>query len=117
MSVVKMALLAGGMSLALATAAVAQAVEIGKAEGTDQWNLDSIPEGTGVIMATTMGAKATKMKIGKRGHALLLSARAAIELPAKTMIYRKDGKFYLVGDKKMPDNSMLFDKTKGWERD
>ncbi|MGH6742878.1 MAG: hypothetical protein ACREDY_28255 [Bradyrhizobium sp.] len=117
MSVVKMALLAGGMSVVLATAAFPQPVDIGKAEGTDQWNLDSIPEGTGVILATTVGAKATRMKIGRRGHALLLSARAAIELPARTMIYRKDGKFYLVGDKKMPDNSMLFDKTKGWERD
>jgi hypothetical protein len=112
-----MALLAGGTIVVLATAAFPQPVDIGKAEGTDQWNLDSIPEGTGVILATTIGAKATKMKIGRRGHALLLSARAAIELPARTMIYRKDGKFYVVGDKKMPDNSMLFDKTKGWERD
>jgi hypothetical protein len=120
MSAIKTALLAGGLVISLATAASAQAAEAAKTDKADvgeSWNLDSIPEGTGVMMATSKAGKATKMKIGKKGHAQLLAARAAIELPPKTMIYKKNGKLYLVGDKRMPDNTMLFDKTKGWDGD
>src|SRR4051812_42927677 len=117
MSAIKTALLVGGLSLALATSAFAQAGETGRAEGADQWNLDAIQEGTGVMMATTRGAKSTRMKIGKKGHASLTADKHAMELPAKTMIYKKGGKLYLVTDKKMPDNSMLFDRAKGWEAD
>jgi hypothetical protein len=117
MSVVKIALLAGGMSLALATGAFAQARETGAAESTDQWNLDTIPEGTGVMMATAKGTKSTKLKIGKKGHTQLMASKSAIELPSKTMIYKKNGKLYLVTDRKMPEGNMLFDQTKGWAGD
>jgi hypothetical protein len=116
MTVGKTALLAGGISLALATSAFAQAGETGKTDAPEQWNLETIPEGTGIMMANK-GAKATRLKIGKKGHAALLATRSAIELPAKTMIYRKDGKLYLVPDRKMPEGNMLFDKTKGWDGD
>lgn len=57
------------------------------------------------------------MKIGKKGHATLMASKVAMELPAQTMIYRKGGKLYLVTEKKMPDNTMLFDQSKGWEKD
>ena len=116
MTVGKIALLAGGLSLALATTAFAQSAEGGKTDAAEGWNLETIPEGTGIVMAN-IGAKATRLKIGKKGHAALLASRSAIELPAKTMIYRKDGKLYLVPDRKMPEGNMLFDKTKGWDGD
>ena len=123
MALVRIVLLAGGISFALAASAFAQAVEgskaaeTGKTESGEQWNLETIPEGTCVLMANGKGGKAIRIKIGKKGHAALLASRSAIELPAKTMIYRKDGKLYLVPDRKMPDSSMLFDKVKGWSRD
>jgi hypothetical protein len=116
MAVVKVALAAGGISLALATGALAQADRT-RANDIDAWNLTAIPEGTGIMMATASGAKSKTVKIGRKGHAALLASRSAIELPAKTMIYRKNGKVYLVTDRKMPDSTMLFDKAKGWAGD
>jgi len=117
MSLLKTALLAGGLSLTLATGASAQAGETGRAEAADQWNLDAIPEGTGVLVATAKGAKAAKIKIGRSGHGTLVASKSELELPAKTMIYKKNGMLYLVTDKKLPDNTMLFDQAKSWEGD
>jgi hypothetical protein len=117
MSAIKSAVLAAGISIALATSAFAQAGEGAKTDSSEQWNLETIPEGTGIVMANSKGGKAIRMKIGRKGHAALLASRSAIELPPKTMIYRKDGKLYLVPDRKMPEGYMLFDKTKGWDGD
>ena len=112
MSVVKKVLLAGGLSLALAATALAQG-ERGRDEGADQWNLGSIQEGQGVVLNAT--GRSARQKVGTKGHATLAAHR--VELPARTMIYKKGGKLYLVTDKKLPDNSMLFDQAKGWEQD
>ena len=112
MSLVKVALLASGLSLALAMSASGQAGRESQAEvsATPNLDLNAIPEGTGLHL----GARSTRQKIGKKGHATLAPHR--VELSARTMIYKHQGKLYLVTDKPV-GGRMLFDQSKDWEHE
>jgi hypothetical protein len=117
MSLVKIALLAASISLACVAGANAQVTPPAKEPAATGTPINEpaalIPEGSAVVLHPTM--KGRILKVGKKGHAEILSKGR--ELPAGAAIYRKGGKLYIYEPPANTTGKELFDRSKYWQDD
>jgi hypothetical protein len=98
MSLLKIFLLAGGISFALASGASAQETHT------------IIPEGSAVIIHPKVPGKT--IKVGKVGHQHFTTKGR--ELPAGAAIYRTGGKLYIYEPPANSTDQEFMDQAKGW---
>jgi hypothetical protein len=105
MSMTKRVLLASGATLALASAARAQAPQ-----GSNQ-SEDVLLDHQAVQL--TPEGRQRRMKINETGSAMV--KKHGQEAKGHVVLYREGGKNYVLHDQKMADGSMLFDHAGDWE--
>jgi len=96
-SVTKIALLAGAITAASATAAFAQ--DPASVMGNWDWK-------NGVALIVSMDGKAMSMRIGEKGNAMIMGS--AKPLANDVLIYKSGGKYFMVENHKMDNGHMMF---------